>query len=211
MTRPISLTPFPAFVEETELIDAPSSPEENATFERQRQKELYTLLPVQPTDSSTELEPPQPLPAPWKTGSSVAPDTNATAPAPTPPAPSYVVPRVTTPDSHIVVDVSFKKSTLPPTFMSATSPRHMTSPRHESSSVYIESGTRGQAPAHQQHLPWNSAIGSKTSVTRSNQRLDTATTGNMAAWISNYIHYSMWDKITYPLPNFNSCTIEVCE
>ena len=31
------------------------------------------------------------------------------------------------------------------------------------------------------------------------------------AWISNYIHYKVWDEITYPFPNFNSCTIEVWE
>ena len=24
------------------------------------------------------------------------------------------------------------------------------------------------------------------------------------AWISNYIHYKVWDEITYPFPNFNS-------
>ena len=29
--------------------------------------------------------------------------------------------------------------------------------------------------------------------------------------ISNYIHYKVWDKITYPFPNFNSCTVEVWE
>ena len=31
------------------------------------------------------------------------------------------------------------------------------------------------------------------------------------AWISNYIHYEMWNEITYPLPNFNGCTVEVWE
>ena len=30
-------------------------------------------------------------------------------------------------------------------------------------------------------------------------------------WISNYIHYKVWDEITYPFPNFNSATIEVWE
>ena len=29
------------------------------------------------------------------------------------------------------------------------------------------------------------------------------------AWISNYIHYKMWDEITYPFLNFNRCTVEV--
>ena len=29
------------------------------------------------------------------------------------------------------------------------------------------------------------------------------------AWISNYIHYKMWDEITYPFLNFNSATVEV--
>ena len=28
-------------------------------------------------------------------------------------------------------------------------------------------------------------------------------------WISNYIHYKLWDEITYPFLNFNSCTVEV--
>ena len=31
------------------------------------------------------------------------------------------------------------------------------------------------------------------------------------AWISNYIHYKVWDEITYPFPNFNGCTVEVWE
>ena len=29
--------------------------------------------------------------------------------------------------------------------------------------------------------------------------------------ISNFIHYNVWDEITYPFSNFNSCTIEVWE
>ena len=28
-------------------------------------------------------------------------------------------------------------------------------------------------------------------------------------WISNYIHYEKWNEITYPIPNFNGCTVEV--
>ena len=31
------------------------------------------------------------------------------------------------------------------------------------------------------------------------------------AWISNYMHYKMWDEITYPFPNFNGATVEVWE
>ena len=33
----------------------------------------------------------------------------------------------------------------------------------------------------------------------------------MPAWIINYIHYKVWDGITYPLPNFNGATVEVWE
>ena len=29
------------------------------------------------------------------------------------------------------------------------------------------------------------------------------------AWISNYIHYKVWDEITYPFLNFNDATVEV--
>ena len=29
------------------------------------------------------------------------------------------------------------------------------------------------------------------------------------AWISNNIHYKVWDEITYPFLNFNGATIEV--
>ena len=29
------------------------------------------------------------------------------------------------------------------------------------------------------------------------------------AWINNYIHYKVWDEITYPFLNFNGCTVEV--
>ena len=28
------------------------------------------------------------------------------------------------------------------------------------------------------------------------------------AWISNYIHYKVWDEITYPFLNFNGATVE---
>ena len=31
------------------------------------------------------------------------------------------------------------------------------------------------------------------------------------AWISNYIHYDVWDEIAYPFPNGNGCTVEVWE
>ena len=31
------------------------------------------------------------------------------------------------------------------------------------------------------------------------------------AWISNYVHYKVWDEIIYPFPNFNGCTVEVWE
>ena len=30
-------------------------------------------------------------------------------------------------------------------------------------------------------------------------------------WISNYIHYRVWDEITYPFLTFTNCTIEVWE
>ena len=29
------------------------------------------------------------------------------------------------------------------------------------------------------------------------------------AWISNYIHYNVWDEITYQFLNFNGATVEV--
>ena len=29
------------------------------------------------------------------------------------------------------------------------------------------------------------------------------------AWISDYIHYKVWDEITYSFLNFNICTVEV--
>ena len=29
------------------------------------------------------------------------------------------------------------------------------------------------------------------------------------SWISNYIHYNVWDEITYPFLSFNGCTVEV--
>ena len=29
------------------------------------------------------------------------------------------------------------------------------------------------------------------------------------AWISNYIHFKVWDEIPYPFLNFNGCTVEV--
>ena len=28
-------------------------------------------------------------------------------------------------------------------------------------------------------------------------------------WISNYIHYKVWDEIIYPFLNFNGATVEV--
>ena len=29
------------------------------------------------------------------------------------------------------------------------------------------------------------------------------------AWISNYIHYKVWDEITHPFLNFNGATVDV--
>ena len=34
---------------------------------------------------------------------------------------------------------------------------------------------------------------------------------SIPAWISNHIRYSVWDEITYQLPNFISATVEVWE
>ena len=31
----------------------------------------------------------------------------------------------------------------------------------------------------------------------------------MPAWVSNYIHYKMWNEITSPFLNFNGATVEV--
>ena len=29
------------------------------------------------------------------------------------------------------------------------------------------------------------------------------------SWVNDYIHYKVWDEITYPFLNLNSCTIEI--
>ena len=31
------------------------------------------------------------------------------------------------------------------------------------------------------------------------------------AWVNNYIHYKVWDELTYPFPNLNGTTVEVWE
>ena len=31
----------------------------------------------------------------------------------------------------------------------------------------------------------------------------------LLTWISNHIHFKLWDEITYPFLNFNGCTVEV--
>ena len=31
------------------------------------------------------------------------------------------------------------------------------------------------------------------------------------AWITDHIHYKVWDEIAYPFPNFNGATVEVCK
>ena len=33
----------------------------------------------------------------------------------------------------------------------------------------------------------------------------------LLTWISNYIHFKMWDEIGYPSPNFNGCIVKVWE
>ena len=33
----------------------------------------------------------------------------------------------------------------------------------------------------------------------------------LLTWISNFIHYKMWDEITHTFPNFNGCAIDVWE
>ena len=30
-------------------------------------------------------------------------------------------------------------------------------------------------------------------------------------WNSNYVHYRIWDEITYPFPNFNGAAVDVWE
>ena len=35
--------------------------------------------------------------------------------------------------------------------------------------------------------------------------------GASVAWISNYIHYKVWDEIIYPFLNFNGATVDVWE
>ena len=34
---------------------------------------------------------------------------------------------------------------------------------------------------------------------------------SVVVWISNYIHYNVWDEITYPFPNLNGSAVEVWE
>ena len=34
---------------------------------------------------------------------------------------------------------------------------------------------------------------------------------NLSTWISNYDHYTLLGEIIYPFPNFNGCTVGVCE
>ena len=43
------------------------------------------------------------------------------------------------------------------------------------------------------------------------QNKSSMTNVNNPAWISNYIHYNVWDEITYPFLKFNSATVEVQE
>ena len=31
------------------------------------------------------------------------------------------------------------------------------------------------------------------------------------AWINNHINYKVWDKITYPFPNFKGAAVDVCQ
>ena len=45
-------------------------------------------------------------------------------------------------------------------------------------------------------------------VILTSKRVITAAT-LIPAWISNYIHYKVWDEITYPFLNFNGATVEV--
>ena len=33
----------------------------------------------------------------------------------------------------------------------------------------------------------------------------------ISTWISNYIHYKVWNQISYPFPNLHAAAIEVCE
>ena len=34
---------------------------------------------------------------------------------------------------------------------------------------------------------------------------------SISAWVSNHMSNKLWDEVTYPFPNFNSCTVEVLE
>ena len=48
-------------------------------------------------------------------------------------------------------------------------------------------------------------------ITEADPEVRAKTTNLNPVWMSNYIQYKMWDKITYPFPNFNGATVEVWE
>ena len=60
-------------------------------------------------------------------------------------------------------------------------------------------------------------FGTRVSFTKESVGVNIAASGHfykrgltlIPAWISNYIHYNVWDEITYPFLNFNGATVEV--
>ena len=67
---------------------------------------------------------------------------------------------------------------------------------------------RWQSGSHLKHVDYYYNFMTKTNAPSEGIELSPGTLSQTwinfnLAWISNYIHYKVWDEITYPFPNFN--------
>ena len=69
--------------------------------------------------------------------------------------------------------------------------------REQSDLVIKRSGVARYAKLQRIDIDWRISGGRFTNITL------------IPAWISKYVHYNVWDEITYPFPNFNGATVEV--
>ena len=54
-----------------------------------------------------------------------------------------------------------------------------------------------------------SSLGLMTQIITFHKKHETNLSLKLLKGINNYIHYKVWDEITYPCLNFNGCTVKV--
>ena len=81
---------------------------------------------------------------------------------------------------------------------------------HDNTYIYCNAGSLHMSPKWSLFL-WTGCLIYESDLCWPGSQALTNRWINFPAWISNNIHYFVWDEITYPYPNFNGCTSDVWE